>query len=383
MRTTRGLIVVALTCLVWVAGLPALGAGSLEDHGWWWRVAGLSGLPSPPWVPEDGLAVARDVEGPSAIAALRYDVGDDVSMATLTLEVSSEQGGETAGIRACPARARWRGADAGDWEHRPGAGCDAGEAPGERDDEGETWTFDVGHLVDDGTLNIILLPGEAETPEGAPPEPGADAAQEDDEGPPFQVAFEPPTDDSLEASEGFGLDDTEDDFDSDGFASDEAFSEDPKQSGPPEGGADSGAPMPSGSGPQQSLSGGGPTDAPAPEVAGADEPAEESDEVRLMPPEAADQQPRAGDGTAAAAPAGFGQDRGRQTAAGIALLTAVAAAMLWLSPGGVAGLHGLRQSLIVRPEVASSLGAAAAGGSGASGGLGRFAKPREGAPPPL
>jgi hypothetical protein len=393
---TRGLAVLVLTGLLWAVALPALGAGSLEAHGWWWRVAGLSGLPSPPWVPEDGLAVARDVEGPSAIAAVRYEVGEDVSMATLTLEVANEQGGQTAAIRACPARARWRAADPGDWQHRPGADCEAGEVRGERDEEGETWTFDVGLLVDDGTLNIVLLPADAEeAPEAAPPGAETSTADEGGDGPPFQVAFEPPTDDSLEASEGFGFGDdatgggaTGGDFDSDGFEADETpepetGSGEPQQAGPPDFGADSSAPLSSPQGGGQSQPGGEPSQAAAPQVADdSDEPAEESDEdIVLMPPETAEQQPQAQD--AAMAPVAFGQDRARQAAAAVALMTAIAAAMLWLSPGGAAGLHGLRQSLVVRPEVATALGTAAAGSEGVRGGLGRFIKSREGDPPPL
>jgi hypothetical protein len=385
---TRGLVVVVLTTLLWVAALPALGAGSLEDHGWWWRVASLSGLPSPPWVPEDGLAVARDVEGDSAIAAVRYEVGDDVSMATLTLEVASEQGGQTAAIRACPARARWRGADAGDWEHRPGADCEAGEALGERDEEGETWTFDVGMLIDEGALNVILLPAaEAETPEAAPPAAAGPSSAEDGEGPPFQVAFEPPSDDSLEASEGFGDDggfddggfDDDGDFDGEGLEDDGGAPE-PEEAGPPDVGAESGASFDSDPGGGQPPSD-GPTEAAAPEVADADEPAPESDDdVELVPPETADE---AQEDEAAMAPVGFGQDRGRQAAAAVAFMTAVAAVMVWLGPGGAgAGLAALPRALVVRPEVAALLGTAA-GGEGASGGLGRFAKQRSGSPPPL
>jgi hypothetical protein len=104
--------------------------------------------------------VARDVDGATAISALRFEVGaDDVAGATLTLVEDGAQGGELAELRVCVASTTWSGAEAGVWDERPQADCAAGQATGLRDEENGVWEFDVGLLVEDGVARCGPAPG--------------------------------------------------------------------------------------------------------------------------------------------------------------------------------------------------------------------------------
>lgn len=375
-----------LAALVWAAA-PAEGGGSeLDGAGWWWRAqTGLVEAPPPPSVPEDGLMVGNGPDGATAIAGVRYELEDeDATSATLTLEVADDQGGEAAAITACPAIARWRGAQAGTWEQRPTADCDGVAVAGVRDEDGESWTFDLGLLIDEGWVNVVLQPGafEGAAPEEGAPEDAPDGGQssEEEATPPFQVAFEPPADESLEAGAGFG-DVDPDEFGADGTGASGEPSDAAEADGAPSGSPQNGVPLEMGADP-------GPApdaevaDAPPPDVADANEPADRDEPVALVAPDANEQ--AEGNEQVAMEPLSFGQDRIRQLAALLGLSCAVAAVLLWRSPDG-AGLAGLKPSLIVRPELAASSLPGVAGGDGAGpvGGLGRFAKPRNGEPPPL
>lgn len=153
-------------------------AGTFAQQGWWWRVQSglLVSVPPPPEVPENGFSVAGAPDGPSAVAALRFDVPEGTKGATLTLTVAEDQGGEQAILLACRAGAPWVPAQAGRWEDRPAADCEAGAVAGVRG-EG-IWTLEVGALLAGGGLDVVLLPG---TLDGAPP--GADGSV-------FSLAFE-------------------------------------------------------------------------------------------------------------------------------------------------------------------------------------------------
>lgn len=393
--------------LTLVAGLLLVGAPGAadeaqhDDHGWWWRAqTGALDLPPPPFVPEDGLAVARDVDGATAVSALRFEVGAvDVVGATLTLVEDGQQGGELAELRACVAATAWSGAEAGVWDERPEADCEAGQATGLRDEENGAWEFDVSVLVEDGVLDVVLLPhaGGDEPDEGQDPplSPGTTTADEGG-GPPFQVAFEAPGDDALEVGGGFG-----DDFDGDGFDEDvfddEEFDDEgelgERDAGEGQAAPDVAEPRSLDTGPSPASQPDEPQEEPRasspPEVAGpeADEETRADDPVALAPP---DESREVDDDQVVAAPVGFGGERGRLLAGLMSLAAVVAAAVLMLGDRvpSVAGIAGLRTSRIVRPDVARSnlpgLSLHAEGTvQGVVGGLGRFALPREGDPPSL
>lgn len=381
-----------------------------QEHGWWWRAqTGALDLPPPPFVPEGGLAVGQDVDGPTAVSALRFGLPeDDVVAATLVLEVEDEQGGEVAAIRACRAAGSWSAAEAGVWDERPEGDCEAGHVSGTRDEESEVWEFELDLLVEDGVLDVVLLPDAqddgADEGEQAPLPAGTSTAQEEEEeeqgGAPFQVSFAPPDDESLEVSGGVGG------FDGGGFEDGgfEGAEDGGDGAGGQEttGGAATSGPDPSeevaepggfGTAPAPSSDPEGADDgeagrAPAPEIAGADAEDRDTadDGATLAPP---DGSARGGDEEVVAAPVGVGGPRARQVAGLVSLVSLLAAALLFLSDRGasLAGIPGLRRSRIVRPEVASSrlpsLAPQGRGAQAAVGGIGRFVRPREGDPPSL
>jgi hypothetical protein len=380
----------------------------LDDHGWWWAMqTGLIELPAPPSVPEDGLLVGNGIDGPTAIAGVRYELGaDDATGATLVLEVAGEQGGEVAGIRACAAIARWRGAQAGTWEHRPSSDCEQAEVSGQRGEDGETWTFDLTPFVTNGVANILLEPGSLAQPEapgdGAPdglPEgeedddpaaPGArsaasqDAADADEpDSPPFQVAFEPPTDDSVQVMAGVAAD--ADDFEVPDPAGPELETDEDGDEPAPQ---DVSEPrdaqrLDMGSGPGPAPSGGQDAgSADPPEVAESEQPQSQSqDPVALVPP---GEQHQAAPDAVAMEPSGFGDDRIRQLAALVALVAGLGALVTWRRPANLStGLAGLRPSQIVRPEQAARSLPGGLPAEQATRGLGRFRRPRDGTAPPL
>lgn len=397
MRPRPRLLALMLAAGLLLVAAPAVAdEAQLDDHGWWWRVqTGATELPAPPFVPEDGMAVSRDVDGPSAVAAVRYEVGDEeLTAATLVLEVASEQGGDVAAIRACPAASPWQGASAGLWDERPEADCEAGEVSGSADEE--TWSFEVSPLAADGVIDIVLLPEEASEEAADGGDDPLGGGSDDGGAAPFQVSFEPPQDESLETSGGIGSgfdggfdgDSFGDDGQSSGGESTSGESSGPQQGSPPEVSGGAGFDSPAA---EESPSGGsgGSESVPAPDVAQAPESGDGASEgtgtgsSAPPSPQVADQE----DAPVAMEPVGFGGDRGRQVAALISLLAAAAAGYLFLGDRGMAasGIPGLRTSRIVRPEVVQQrLPAGMTGrGDAQAGGLGRFVKPREGDPPSL
>lgn len=359
----------------------------LEDAGWWWRVqSGPMELPPPDDVPEGGLMVegsGGDEFG--AVAAVRYSGAEGATRFVLEVADEDVAADEVAAIVACPAAESWTGSDEpGAWDDRPEGDCEAGEAQGVRDGATGTWRFDVGPLVEDGVLDVVLQPG------GAPQEPeefegeGLLPGFGDLEGaptPPFRVVFGPPRDDSLEATGAGGPDDFDvpepeapeaDGSDVDADGSDEGLAETPSS-----GTELDAAPPPADDGPPADE----PQDAAPPQVADDPEP-----QVQEQPPtELQDQQPAP---EIAAGPAAFSQDPVRQIAALVAALCLLAAAAPWGVPsagsrGGVLGQ--LRRAQLVRPDVAAAtLGAGETAGPEAEPrGVGRFARPRSEDPPAL
>jgi hypothetical protein len=182
-RAARALVVATAVTLVVGLGGPPAGAATLADHGWWWR--GQSGLlmelPPPPTIPEGGLSVAVSPDGDVAWSAVRFQMDESESAPVLVFTVANDLGGQVAAIDACRANVRWRGGAAQRWDTRPQPQCDAGAVAGVRSEDGATWTWDLSTLVgDDGTVDVLLVPG-------------ADAQ-------PFQQDFDAPTDASLETS---------------------------------------------------------------------------------------------------------------------------------------------------------------------------------------
>ncbi|HUR49337.1 MAG TPA: hypothetical protein VMY88_07425 [Acidimicrobiales bacterium] len=300
-------------------------AAQLNTAGWWWRAqTGTVALPPPPHVPANGLSVGNAPDGPSAVAALRFALDVDEIDPVLTLTTAEEFASGAVGLVACPSGSPWFGIQAGNWDDRPEAKCDAATVIGVTSPDGTGWTFPLSAVYSDGLLDVVILPA-----------PDSD---------PFEMSFEPPTAASLRttsASPATGLDS---DFDSTGSGAEESFV---PPSGAFDGGVAFGAPL-------------------VPGVPAFGEP------------------PTAADDPAAAAPRRFvpiAQGRGpavedttdpRPLALVVLLAALVVAAMLGREPLPVPRLLGpmaaRREMASAEPEVR---------------GLGRFRRPRRGEAPSL
>lgn len=183
-RARRLLVVVLLVPAVLGIGAGDAAAADLKDKGWWNRLNTGSPLPAPtPPVPEGGLRVGGGLDGPTAVAAVRFAVAEGEASSTLTLEIATETGGDEAVLLACANDRKWTPVENGPFPARPKDLCDQGNAVGKR--EGMSFTFEVGQLVDDGVLDVVLVPGKAE---------GGGF------GSTFELAFAPPTSASLGAA---------------------------------------------------------------------------------------------------------------------------------------------------------------------------------------
>jgi hypothetical protein len=142
-------------------------------------------------VPEGGQLVAGTPDGASAIAALRFTLapGESNPVLTLTVADNGDQGGAQAVIAACHAGSAWAGGEnGGPWEAKPNAACDAGSVQGLASADGKTWTFALAPLVVDTEVNVVITPGTVA--------PGAPVTS------PFSLAFNRPNPAALVTTQG-------------------------------------------------------------------------------------------------------------------------------------------------------------------------------------
>lgn len=154
----RARALVAATAAVVAALGLATGAHAEApaEAGYWWRFQAVAGGPlAPQGVADDQLHVAADAGGPSAVAALRAEVGDRPVESIVLVEASSSG---TPDLLACPTEGWTEPDGAGAWGDRPSdAACEADGVPGTRDDDG-TWRFAATTLVRAGTLDVVVVP---------------------------------------------------------------------------------------------------------------------------------------------------------------------------------------------------------------------------------
>jgi hypothetical protein len=189
-------VTVLLAAAWWVGGSLA-GAAAVGSSGWWWE-GNQSNLPAaapvPPSVPPDGLYIASTAQGASAIAAVQFSLAEGESAPVLTLKVAAngEQGGDVAVIAACPSGSAWGGGSASSWDAKPSVACNLGSVAGQRDATAGTWTFPLAPLVTGNEVDVVLTPGVVGgAPDGAPPVY-----------PTFSLAVEKVTDASLATTPG-------------------------------------------------------------------------------------------------------------------------------------------------------------------------------------
>lgn len=152
-RTGVGAALIAVT--LGHAGSVA-GADTAVRAGWWSQIAPA---PSPPDVPEDGLHVSGSVSGPTAVAAVAYELPEGAIATTLSLELVgvSPRADE---LRACAIpldAAGFEPAHNGAWTELPAYDCDVGAAPVVLADT--TATFAVDLLQQGNVLAVALVPG--------------------------------------------------------------------------------------------------------------------------------------------------------------------------------------------------------------------------------
>jgi hypothetical protein len=183
MRRTLRLVAIMCWGLALAPVVPAtFGAApgaTLDAAGWWNRNQALpiqgdpTGLgvlppaevPPPPTVPEDGLHVANDASGASAIAAVRYKI-DGQAGGTLTLRLA--EGSTLTGteeIVACPVQGGFEAAQNGRWDAKPSydeAACILAATPTEA---GDGLTFDVPATMASalGDISVVVVPAPGST----------------------------------------------------------------------------------------------------------------------------------------------------------------------------------------------------------------------------
>lgn len=160
-------------------GPAAAGAAPvLIQTAWWW----VPQADPPPGtvVPGGGLLVQGQPAGAVAEAALLATVGSTRDPA-LRLPLDGRSVALQDGrILACAAESPWQAGSSQQWSSRPRTDCSKAVA-GSVSPDGTTVTFQVGSLVRNGELDIVLLPG---TTPSLPP--SADGST-------FSAVFDPPS----------------------------------------------------------------------------------------------------------------------------------------------------------------------------------------------
>jgi hypothetical protein len=320
-------------------------AASTVKSGWWYRASDPDSAipqaaqppvpvpdapvapPAPPTVAEGHLLVEGTLEGATAVAAITYSLSEGETSPVLTIMPSESSGvPPEAVILACRAAVDWTAPEAnpGRWQDKPLVDC--GRSVNGIIGEDGTITFALQPLVSGTEADIVLVPGVvSETPAGRV-------------GSAFSLSFDAAAGAVIQSSGGSSTATT-------------AFS----------------APTsPTGSGSSFTApSGGGSFSAPsAPVVQPALEPQEQAPVVPSQP-------------QLAAKPAVAEDDTAQAVGFIIMVIGALLAGLAYLTPAraetGTVGLGRFRKPVPADATVVEPV----------EGGLGRFARPRVGAPPSL
>lgn len=158
----RRLAIIASALALVIVAVPLLPAraqtsGAMVDKTGWWSEfgetvstpAGPIAAPAPQ-IPEGSITTGEAGEDSYALAAVGIvpdaPVGSTPLTATLVLNEDDAPAGQNEGgapIVACPITGFWVGGENGDIEDAPVFDCTLAAAPGERDAEAGTWTFDL------------------------------------------------------------------------------------------------------------------------------------------------------------------------------------------------------------------------------------------------
>lgn len=180
-RRVLRIAAVAAWCIGLSPVLPTFGQSSsptLDASGWWNKTQALpvqgnptglddpTGLdlttaptvPAPATVPEDGLYVANDTSGATAIAAVRYLVGGGGTLTLQLAEGAAATGSEE--VAACPILGGFTPAQNGRWDSKPGYDESACTIAGTIDTAAGTVTFELpSSLVSSlGDIAVVIVP---------------------------------------------------------------------------------------------------------------------------------------------------------------------------------------------------------------------------------
>ncbi len=177
-RTVRTALAVLAVVLA-TGALPRAGADDAVVG--WWTSSRLLDRPigQATLVPDGGAQVARGVDGPTSIAAVRFPAD---GAATLVLGIEPSSTPASAAVVACPAVEAWEPVEGGDLADTPAWDCALGQVAGTVDEDAGTLTLRfpadlAGADPSDPGPDVVLLPT-------------ADAA-------PFTLTLSPPGEDAV------------------------------------------------------------------------------------------------------------------------------------------------------------------------------------------
>lgn len=160
------LALVGSVLVVSIAGFSGWASGASPRLQGWWASTNPGGLPAQPPaapdVPPDGLLVQAGPSGPSAYAALVYDLAAGESPARLTLQLASGAApAPSAALVLCPLKApAFTAEQGGPMGDAPGYDC---KRTASASLAGASFTFPVAGWAVDGVLAVAVLPGDPST----------------------------------------------------------------------------------------------------------------------------------------------------------------------------------------------------------------------------
>lgn len=187
--------------------VPARAVQGLESGYWWQGQPDGAPLPPPPNVPANGLWISGSEASPVAIAAIRFQLAPDEATPTLTAKVNSAfppaqvSAALNAGqivVMACPATPGWKPAQAGAWSAKPQFNC-RGAVNGTVNADGTAIAFDLGGVVTDGKVDVVLVPGTGAAVLPPNPLPGLPPTPQPSG---FDLTLQPVTADQVHTSPG-------------------------------------------------------------------------------------------------------------------------------------------------------------------------------------
>jgi hypothetical protein len=165
-------VLLLLTGTLLLAGPSGAGAATVDAVAWWWRPQTSSlpaRLPGPPNVGPEQLLVEGQPQDANAVAAMRFTLAEGEGSPVLTLEPASTSAPLPADavVLACRAAGPWAPDAVGPWEAKPVVDC-ATSVQGIPTGDGGL-AFALTPLVGEGgSLDVVLTPGRvAGGPEGA------------------------------------------------------------------------------------------------------------------------------------------------------------------------------------------------------------------------